>query len=289
MKLALGTVQFGLAYGVANTQGQVTPDQCRAILREARSRGVDLLDTAIAYGDSEQRLGDAGLTGWRVVSKLPAVPGDCLDVTGWAQTAVRGSLGRLRVASLYGLLLHRPDQLLAPGGDRLFEALLALKADGLVQKIGVSIYAPAELDALTARYRFDLVQTPFNILDRRLLSTGWLSRLSAEGVEVHVRSVFLQGLLLMRSEHRPAAFARWGRIWTAYEAWLQRAHLSPLEACLGFALSAPGVAQVIVGVDSVGQLTELLRAAGRGPVPEPSEAMQTDDVDLLNPARWVAP
>jgi aryl-alcohol dehydrogenase-like predicted oxidoreductase len=287
VKLTLGTVQFGLNYGIANQRGQVPVDEGRAILRQAESHGMDMLDTAMAYGDSEQRLGEIGVAGWRVVSKLPAIPDNCPDTPRWVATSVRDSLERLHVPSLYGLLLHRPEQLLARDGERLYGALQQLKADGIVHKIGVSVYAPSELDALSVRYQFDLVQAPFSILDRRLISTGWLSRLSTQGIEVHVRSIFLQGLLLMQGDRRPAAFARWERIWKEYDAWLQREPFGPLEACLRFALSFPGVDRVIVGVDCVGQLLEILQVVGRGPIPEPPAALDTEDIDLLNPARWI--
>lgn len=149
MKLALGTAQLGLNYGIANRQGQVSVDEAEeAILRHAQSSGMDTLDTAMAYGDSEQRLGVIGVAGWHVVSKLPAIPDACPDVFRWVATSVQESLQRLQVTSLYGLLLHRPEQLLARDGERLYLALQQLKDDGVVGKIGVSIYDPSELDAL---------------------------------------------------------------------------------------------------------------------------------------------
>src|SRR5581483_2256099 len=104
---------------------------------------------------------------------------------------------RLDVKTLYGLLLHRPQQLLGAEGPTLYQALQGLKKGGQVQKIGVSVYAPSELELLNLRYRFDLVQAPFNLVDRRLHTTGWLQRLKEDGVEIHTRSAFLQGLLLM--------------------------------------------------------------------------------------------
>ena len=286
MKLALGTAQFGLAYGIANNLGLVPIEEVRGILRQAEHSGMNVLDTAITYGVCEQRLGDIGVAGWKVVSKLPVAPDTCGDVASWVACSVEESLARLRVNRLYGLLLHRPNQLSGPHGGCLYRALQELKKSGVVEKIGVSVYDPSELDALCAAFEFDLVQAPFNILDRRLISTGWLSRLSKQGIEVHVRSVFLQGLLLMQGDRRPAAFARWERIWAEYDAWLHRAQLSPLDACLRFALSFPEVDQVIVGVDRLSQLLEVLQSAEHGPIPEPPAAIETKDIDLLNPARW---
>jgi aryl-alcohol dehydrogenase-like predicted oxidoreductase len=285
VKLALGTVQFGLEYGIANHAGRVTMDAAASIVRHARAAGMDTLDTAAAYGDSEARLGTIGVADWRVVSKLSPFAESCDDMSGWVTASVRESLTRLKVPELYGLLLHRPDQLLGPGGDRLFDALQQLKAEGLVRKIGVSIYDPSELEALWPRFACDLVQAPFNLLDRRLVTSGWLARLAAEGVELHVRSVFLQGLLLMSSERREPAFRRWTPLWEGFDHWLAETGMTPLEACLRDALSLPEIARVIVGVDSLQQLLEILAASDGPPDPVP-DAMRTEDRDLLNPSRW---
>ena len=288
MKLALGTAQFGMAYGIANRLGKVSADEVGAVLRLARSAGIDTLDTAVAYGDSEHRLGEMGVTDWKVISKLPAVPDACSDISAWVDGSVRGSLGRLGVSSLYGLLLHRPVQLLQPRGGLLYRALLHVRAVGLVEKIGVSIYDTAELDSLSPALEFDLVQAPFNVLDRRLQECGWLERLVAQGTEVHARSVFLQGLLLVPKESRPRQFDRWAALWADYDRWLSESALTPLQACLRYALSIPGIGRVVLGVDSVTQLAANLEAA-KGPAPEIPACLATHDTELLNPARWATP
>jgi aryl-alcohol dehydrogenase-like predicted oxidoreductase len=285
LKLGLGTVQFGMQYGIANRQGQVSVPEVAAILQRARAAGLELLDTAIVYGDSEQRLGEIGVAGWNVVSKLPAVPDDVADAMAWVGDSVRQSVARLCVPRLYGLLLHRPGQLLERRGRELFQALERLKVDGVVEKIGVSIYDPAELDALCAAFRFDLVQAPLNLLDQRLVASGWLSRLAGQGTEVHVRSVFLQGLLLMPGAIRPPAFARWAALWADFDRWLEQSGLTPLQACLRHALSFPEVSHVIVGTDTRDQLDDILRAAD-GPPPSLLRMPRTEDPILLNPARW---
>ncbi len=208
-RLALGTVQFGLPYGIANQTGQISRDEAAAILNHAWAMGLDTLDTAIAYGGSEARLGEIGVKQWRVISKLPAVPESVTDVAAWVENSVNGSLERLNIPMLRGLLLHCSRQLLGVRGDTLYRALAAIKDEGKVEKIGVSIYGPEELDALWPHYQFDLVQAPFNVIDRRLATSGWLKRLHQAGIEVHVRSVFLQGLLLMDTANRPVSFNRW--------------------------------------------------------------------------------
>lgn len=285
MKLALGTVQFGQSYGVANRDGQVSVAEAKAILEYAASNGINMLDTAIGYGESEQRLGEIGITDWQVVSKIPAVPDGCGDISGWVSESVRSSLQRLGVPRLYALLLHKPQQLLGVDGGRIYAALQQLRENDLVQKIGVSIYAPAELDDLYRHYDFDVVQAPFNLLDQRLIGSGWMSRLADRGAEVHVRSIFLQGLLLMPPYDRPAKFNRWQALWSAYSEWLRAAKLTPLQACVRYSLSFPEISRVIVGVDNCDQLRTIVEAAGV-PMSVPSSALQVHDCDLLNPSVW---
>lgn len=284
-RLALGTVQFGLDYGVANAAGRVRLEEVKSILREAAAHGVDTLDTAIAYGESEQVLGQAGLAGWNVITKLPALPDACGDVAAWVGAQIQGSLDRLGVNQLHGLLLHRPDQLLGLRGPALREALQDLKARGLARGIGVSIYGPDELDRLAGALHFDLVQAPLNLLDRRLQTSGWARRLREQGTELHVRSAFLQGLLLMAPDHRPSKFARWSGVWAEWSRWLDETGLTPLQACLGYVMGVDGVDKVVVGVDSLRHLQQIL-AASDARLPSLPCWPQALDADLINPARW---
>ena len=285
-RLALGTVQFGTAYGIANLSGQVEKTETAAILEQARTAGLDTLDTASGYGDSEQRLGEIGVAAWQIVTKLPPLPENNRETAGsWAARWLEESLRRLRVDRVYGLLLHRPMQLLGSQGDELYRALAALRSCEQVEKIGVSVYSPGQLDALCGRFAFDLVQAPFNIVDRRLEQSGWLQRLHAAGVEVHTRSLFLQGLLLMEAERRPAQFARWQGLWARWNAWLAQRRLTALQAALSFGFSRPGISRLVVGVDSRRQLQQILSS---GPVytGEFPDELQCDDPALIDPSQW---
>src|SRR5436190_4762934 len=248
-RIALGTVQFGLSYGVANRSGQIGREEAAEILNHACRAGMDTLDTAITYGESERTLGALGVSRWTVITKLPPIPHDVGDVARWVREQVRGSLDRLNISRLGGLLLHHPKDLLGVHGDSLYRALLDVKDEGQAGKIGISVYGPDELEVLWPRFPVDLVQAPFSIIDRRLANSGWLARLSQAGVEVHVRSIFLQGLLLMDASCRPPLFDRWQPVWTTWHTWLERNRLTPQQACLGFALSQPEVARIVIGVD----------------------------------------
>lgn len=284
MKLALGTVQFGLDYGIANTAGRVSSGEISRILDTARDAGISMLDTAVAYGDSEERLGDAGIEGFSVVSKLPSLVHETLIVAD----AIRASLARLRQRSLHGLLLHRSSDLSGDGGERTYAALNALKDKGLVEKIGVSIYDPEELEPIIGRYDIDLVQAPYNVLDRRLSTGGWLARLKQTGIEVHTRSAFLQGLLLMPKSRRPERFAQWAPQLDAWDAWLAETGQSPLAAAVSLAISEESIDRVIVGVDNDAQLREIIAACGTL-APQAPLRLASNDERLINPAMWNAP
>ena len=285
-KIALGTVQFGQNYGISNTGGQTPPAETKAILTLARSAGIQTLDTAIAYGNSEATLGELDICGWQVITKLPEVPvtGDT-SVKDWVRTQLDGSLNRLGLSSVHGLLLHRPAQLNGPDGATIYRALLEERENGRVAKIGISIYGPDELDQLPASIGLDIVQAPFNILDQRMATSSWITRLQEANRELHVRSIFLQGLLLMQAASRPAYFSRWNDLWKRWERWLRETGLTPIQACLRHALNTPGIAKIVLSIDNAAHLADILEAADGAP-PRPPPDLAFEDLQLLNPALW---
>lgn len=284
MKIALGTVQFGLEYGVANTKGRVPEETAQEILGLARELGVDTLDTAAAYGTSEEVLGRTGVDAFKVISKVPPGTEHLEKPANWVKRCIDQSLSNLRCDSLYGLLLHRPLDLLQSNGRELYDALVDIKRQGLAEKIGISVYGPDDLEKLAA-FDFDLVQAPMNILDRRLKNSGWLEKLSKQGTEVHMRSAFLQGLLLMPAAQRPEYFKPWRSLFTEYDAWVAVQQLTPLQACLGYLNGHPEINKIVVGVDTPEQLREIVSAA-KTPTPTVPDNIQTSDLNLINPGLW---
>lgn len=284
MKIALGTVQFGMQYGVANTQGRVSEKSTHDILRTAKELNINTLDTALAYGTSEKILGHADVTKFDVISKVPPNTRDIMTPASWVNICVNKSLNCLKIDSLAGLLLHRPLELLQPNGDELYEALVNLKRKNLVKKIGVSVYEPEDLVKL-AGFDFDLVQLPLNILDRRFINAGWLEKLSKESVEIHTRSAFLQGLLLMPASKRPKYFKPWRKLLSEYDHWVANQKISPLQACLGHLNSYSEIDKIVVGVDTPEQLRYIVKAAEELPISVP-KSIQTHDINLINPGLW---
>lgn len=285
-RLALGTVQFGMPYGISNKNGQTDIKEAEAIIDCARAHGIDTLDTAIGYGESESCLGKIGVQGFNVVTKLPAVPKDAPDVKAWVLGEVESSLKRLNLQKIHAVLLHQPSQLTHPiSGQLLAEGLMALKAEGYVKKIGVSVYTPEELNKISEVMDPDLVQAPFNLLDRRLASTDWFDHINKRGLEIHARSVFLQGLLLMPRDEIPQKFERWSGVWTTYHKFLTENHLSATAACLQFAFSYPRIDKIVVGVESRGQLQELI-GQSNAVRDQDWPDLACDDEQLINPSKW---
>lgn len=285
MKLALGTVQFGLNYGIANSAGCVDPLDVASILARSKEVGINTLDTAMSYGVSESVLGGGDLTDLKVISKLPPIPNGCPDINAWIRDQLSASLKRLGVSCLYGLLLHRPEQLNESIGIDIYEILQALKTEGLVSKIGVSIYSPRELESLFENYELDLVQAPLNIIDRNFVDGGYAGQLKKMGVEVHARSIFLQGLLIMPPSKRPAKFDSWSNIWSVWDKWLSDNNMTAIEACLSYVYGLDVIDRLVIGVNSVSQLNQIIEAINYMPKNLPYFEPLKDE-RLINPSSW---
>lgn len=253
-RLALGTAQFGLAYGLNNQAGQPTPAAVAELLAAAQAAGLTLLDTATSYGNSEARLGE--LAGenpvFEIITKIPAGP------PAQVTRHLAESVTRLRRTRLYGVMFHAFAPLRTE--PAAWQALQAARAAGQVARIGVSLYHPHEAEWLLAQdWDVDLVQAPYNILDQRFATV--MPQLAARGVEVHVRSAFLQGLLLRDPATLPAFFQPLAPKLKRLRALTTEAGVPLPAALLLFAAGAPGVARAVVGVDSVANLHENLAAA----------------------------
>jgi aryl-alcohol dehydrogenase-like predicted oxidoreductase len=273
-KLGLGTVQFGQAYGVSNTRGQVPSLEAAAILKRAAEAGIGLLDTAANYGAAESVLAALNTTPFRIVTKTIGLKNGLDTVLARA----RQSAQKLKADTL---LVHAANDL-ADGS--LWPALQRLKADGIFRKIGISVYVADDPATIAARFKPDVMQLPFSLLDQRLLADGTLARLDEMGVEIHARSLFLQGLLMM--ENVPEKLQAAALPLKAIKTKLAEADMTPLAAALGFVLSRPEIATGVVGVTSVRELDEIVAAANQ-PVPALDwGSLALQDERVLTPSLW---
>lgn len=290
MKVALGTVQFGVNYGISNKAGKTLPAEVGAILATARNYGVSVIDTASLYGDSEAVLGQSlpADSGFKIVTKTPQFAKQALDGADAQrlEDSLRASLAKLGVASVYGLLIHRADDLLLPGGDLLVDRLLRLKQTGLVSKVGVSVYSGRQIDQMLERFQMDLIQLPINVLDQRLLQSGHLQKLKSAGVEIHARSAFMQGLLLMELQEIPEYFVSVRGRLESYHRFIKGHSLTPLQASLGFVSGIPEIDQVVCGVNDAKQLREICEVAQSKVDFRMFADFAITDEAIVNPVLW---
>ena len=300
--LCLGTVQFGTAYGINNRTGRPEQERVFAILDRALEAGIDWLDTAAAYGEAEKVLGAyirsrqaAGR--FRVVSKLRP---DFLDNISKGRFSLehsvhdelRQSLDRLGLEKLDGYLLHSAGiaQLTHP---ELGNTMAEIRNSGQVRQVGVSVYTPEEALAALRTPWVDAVQIPYNILDRRLDATGFFAQKEqlARPVTVFVRSLLLQGLLMMTETEIPAHLAGIAPHLRELDGWLAGHGFSRFDAAFWFAARRPGVDAVVVGVDTLAQLEQYIELGRRSvdfSVALDEGLARFGDIDprLLSPNLW---
>lgn len=286
-RLGLGTVQWGGDYGVSNSSGRTPPAEVANILAAAAKLGIRVLDTAALYGQSEQVLGQNDLDPFRVVTKTVRFDRAVIGSDDGARmlAGFDESLAKLQRASVYGLLVHNADDLLADGGEILVRCLERLRSEGKVQKIGVSIYSGDQVAGLLSRFTPDLVQLPVSVLDQRLIHGGQLELLKSRGVEIHARSVFLQGLLLMDPASVPRYFEPLRPLLMRWHATARAAGMTPAQAALAFVSSLPQIDCVLVGVESALQLDQCAADFARG-TPFDARELACTDPAFINPSMW---
>lgn len=291
-RLGLGGAQFGLDYGITNSEGRLTPGAIEAILAHADTAGIAFIDTAPAYGNSEQIIGASGhAQAFGLVTKTAKLDG--ITSSEAAKAQVRASLVRsmacLATDQFDSVLVHEADDLLGPGGPGVWAALEQAKAEGRTRRIGVSVYRGDQIDRLIDRYPLDIVQLPLNVLDRRLEEGGQLARLARAGVAIHARSLFLQGLILQSPDRIPARFGPLIQAVRDLAAWAETADMTVLQAALAYPLRHAHVECAIVGVSSLGELDAILSAAAAVAERQMPPAIVTSrelTENYLDPSQW---
>lgn len=279
MKLALGTVQFGLEYGISNKNGKVTPDEVKNILDYAKSIGIDTLDTAYGYGNSEEVLGQIDLEDFNVVTKTVHIDHNLDRVQNFERfrDCFYESQKKLGYIQLHGLMFHNANDLLSSNGLALWELLGDFKEKEYVRKIGVSVYKPEELEEIMKMVDLDIVQLPLNILDQRFLPV--LPELKKKNIEIHTRSTFLQGLLLMDPKDVNPYFEPILPI-------LKNLPSNKLAAALHFVKNIKKVDKIIIGVTNKKELQEIYSQYNKNAEQIDFSQFKISDEKFINPSKW---
>ena len=283
-KIALGTVQFGMDYGINNKRGKIHPDEVFSILDEAARSGIDTLDTACSYGDSEKVIGDfvrLGKSCFKIVSKLTACTREKTE------EIFKESLNRLGVSVLYGYLLHSFETY--KKDEWIWGELEGIKSEGRVKKIGFSLYLPSELEDLLRRnLAIDIIQIPFSVFDQRF--EPYLSEMKKRGIEVHARSIFLQGLVFQNPAKLDKYFETISDKVESLNSLSCKLGISIASLCVNFATANEYIDKAVVGVDGMENLIEIVKVSrdqflSRDAICDILN-MRIDDENMLLPFKW---
>ena len=294
-RLCIGTVQFGMDYGV---QGGTRPavEDAVMMLDYATQNGVDAIDTAAAYGTAEEVVGEflsrrtlpresihvISKFGTNIFEGAPAA-----DYAKRLRSAAETSLRRIRSDYLDAYICHVPT---AAGDQAIIEAMADLKASGLVRHVGFSVYDPDQALACLAMDAVDFIQSPFSLLDRRMETSGALAAACAKGVDLHTRSAFVQGLMLMDVAMIPERLAATRPVIRDLEAACAETGLSRRALALAFVKANPYISHLVFGVDNMAQLKEIVADFGRpvdsGAVKSVADRFAAVDPSIFLPNNW---
>ena len=253
-KLVLGTAQFGSNYGIKNIRGKIPEKETFDILNYAGEHEINFLDTAYNYGNAEKVIGEfmkKTSYDFNIISKFPACSeNEVLDF-------FKKSISALKVSNFYGYLIHDMNHFF--GNTKIWDKMLQLKKQNKVKHIGFSIYTPNELEKIISeKFELDIIQLPYNILDQRF--ANFFQVLNKKRVKIFVRSVFLQGLLLVNPQKLPNYFGKISRKTQALRALSQEQKIPVSAICLQFAVLNPHIDKVIIGVDSKNNLVQNIKS-----------------------------
>ena len=281
-KMALGTVQFGLNYGIGNKTDKISPEKAYEILDYAYENNIRTIDTAYGYGDSEVVLGNYFKNTnkqFNIISKINKLDNK--------EEIIEESFKRLNQEKLYGFLVH--DFVLFREDPSIFEILKKFKESGKIKKIGFSLYYPEDLEFIFEKaINFDIVQIPYSIFDRRF--EKYFPLMKEKQIKIHIRSVFLQGLFFKNPEDLSKHFDIVNDKITFLHQLSLESSISIASLCLNYTLLNSKIDKVVIGVDNLKHLKENLDALNDkvnvNKYLNPLNTLQIDDLNILLPHFW---
>lgn len=291
MKYVLGTAQFGLNYGISNSTGKVSSNNIEQILRTAIHQGVNYLDTANVYGDAEEKIGKFfDLTKqFKLITKTAHTKEDykIKENIQFIKKELIISLDKMKRDKVDILLVHDTKDILNKEGSEFFRSLIEIKDSGIANRIGVSVYTMQELSEILEKYSVDVVQLPLNVFNQNFLKSGILKELNRKGIEIHARSVFLQGLLLMKTSELNDYFNKIKVLHSSYQEVVFRNKLSLVEGALNFIKSVKEIDAIIFGVQDSTQLNEIINSLETKLIDIDYKNFSVDDESITNPSKWI--
>ena len=258
-EIILGSANFNQIYGIK--KNFIKKKEIKKSFNLALKNNIRMIDTSPLYNKSEKIIGLLNNNRFKIISKIPKPPKNIKrkNIKKWLKQNVMISLKNLKIKKFECLLLHNANSLLSKNGDEIYRSINNMKTSAITSKIGISIYDFNILDKILKKFKFDLIQAPFNILDQRLVTTGWLKKLKKRKIKVYVRSIFLQGILLLKHNQLPEKLKKLNKNLIIWENWLKKNKLKPLQACISFVLNQRQLDGIVVGYNNKNQLNQILK------------------------------
>jgi len=258
-KIIIGSANFNQIYGIK--KNFIKKSEITKLLNLAFKNKIKTIDTSPLYNNSEKIIGLLNNNRFKIISKIPKPPKNIKreNIKKWLKQSVMDSLKNLKLKKFECLLLHNANSLLSKNGDEIYKNIRSMKISGFTNKIGVSIYDFHVLDKILKKFKFNLIQAPFNILDQRLVEKGWLKKLKKRKIEVHARSIFLQGILLLKHNQLPKKLIKLSKNLKIWENWLKKNKFNPLQLCLSYVLNQRQLDGIVVGCNNTNQLKQILK------------------------------
>ena len=280
-KIALGTAQFSNNYGVTNRE-LLSSHEIKHILKDSSEFGIKTIDTAPNYDGVEKKLGKFDLKAFNIVTKISLTKDDEIINSRNLNKNIQNSLTALNLEKIYAILIRNPTNLMK--NKKLLNVLIEYKKKNKISKIGYTLYNIKELSVLYSYFKPDIVQIPYSIVDKSFENKDWLTKMYNDGIEVHVRSVFLQGLLLINEESLPREFSKYREFFKRFDVWIKKNKISKLVACLSPLLYDKRISKVIVGINSRHNLAQINNIKKKKVIYP--NWLQLKNENLLNPSKW---
>lgn len=283
MNIVLGGAQIGSSYGLFNKKN-FSNKEISKIEKILATSIIKYIDTAPGYGKSQKIIGNSKLNNLKIMTKIKLPSNKKINLIKFLSYQISLTLKKLKKKRIYAILVHDFKDLLSKDGQLLLNFLKNLKKKKIVKKIGVSIYSPNDLKIIWKFWKPDIVQAPLNVIDQRILKSGWISKLKKNKIKIVVRSCFLQGILINSFNHLKISKKSKNNL-TSFFNWCEKKKFTKIKACIDFIRQFKKIDFLIIGFDDSSQLEYVLKIL-RTKICSIPRKFKDNNVNLIDPRKW---
>lgn len=284
MKIILGGAQFGIKYGSFNNK-TININELKKITNLSIKNKISIIDTSFNYKNSHHTISELNLKKFKIITKIKL---DKKRNIKYLYNMVTNSLKKLKIKNFYSILIHDYKDLLSKNGKFFLKQLYELKKNGLVKKIGISIYCPGDLRKIWNFWKPEIIQAPLNVFDRRIVTSGWLKKIKKNKIQFIARSIFLQGLLLndlTKNCKNYSKFRKHKNILGSWLNWCKKKKISPVKGCLDYVKKFSNIDYIVLGFNSFSHFKQILGEYNKKKDHIPN-TFNSKSNNLIDPRKW---